>query len=207
MIWHDVEQNSDTWLDLRCGKVGGSSMSKVMANLGKAFGPPAHDLAVQIAIEQITGKRQESTYTNAHMDRGHEQEPIAKALYEQEYFCEVQNGGYFDSEDITGVSPDGLVDDDGAIEIKSVIQSVHFATVQRGKFDPSYKWQLYSELLLTGRDWIDFISFCATFPEGKRLFVDRIYRKDCGEQFEMINTRIAEFKELVDEKKKVIARL
>jgi len=204
MIWHDIDQNTDEWLDLRCGKVGGSSIGKVMANFGKAFGPPAHDLAVQIAIEQITGKRQESTYTNEHLQRGHEQEPIARALYEQEYFVSVGNGGYFDTEDILGVSPDGLVDNDGGIEIKSVIQTVHFATVQRGSFDPSYKWQLYSELMVTGREWWDFVSFCSTFPEGKRLFTHRIYRKDCGEMFGMINARIDEFKRLVDEKKRVI---
>jgi len=204
MIWHDIEQNTDEWLDLRCGKLGGSSVGKVMANFGKAFGSPAHDLAVQIAIEQITGKRQESTYSNEHMDRGKEQEPIARALYEQDQFVTVTNGGFFDSEDLLGVSPDGLVDDDGGIEIKSVIQSVHFQTVKRGSFDPSYKWQLYLELMISGREWWDFVSFCATFPEGKRLFIDRIFRSDSAEIFEMINERVGEFKHLVCEKKKVI---
>ena len=206
MIFHDVDQNSDEWLDMRVGKIGGSSIGKIMANYGKAFGDPAHGLAVQVAIGQITGVRQDGGFSNEHMDRGHEQEPIARSLYEQEYFCTVSNGGFFENGDI-GVSPDGLVDDDGVIEIKSVIQTIHFATVKRGKYDPSYKWQLYFNLQQTERDWIDFVSFCATFPEGKRLFVDRIYRDKSQAEFEMIDTRLGEFRRLVDEKKDVINRL
>lgn len=203
MIWYDVEQNTDEWMQMRVGKIGGSSIGKIMANYGKAFGNPAHDLAVKIAIERITGVGQESGYSNEHMERGHEQEPIARMLYEQEYFCDVTNGGFFDNGNV-GVSPDGLVDGDGVIEIKSVIQTVHFETVKRRKFDPAYKWQLYFNLQQTGREWIDFVSFCATFPEGKRLFVDRVYREKSAEEFAMINARMAEFERLVEDKINVI---
>lgn len=206
MKWHNVEQNTDEWMAMRVGKIGGSSIGKIMANYGKAFGNPAHDLAVKIAIEQITGISQESGFTNEHMDRGHEQEPIARRMYEDEHFCDVSNGGFFENGDI-GVSPDGLVDNDGVIEIKSVIQSVHFDTVNRGKFDPSYKWQLYFNLQQSGREWIDFVSFCATFPEGKRLFVDRLYKDKSAIEFEMIDTRLAEFRRIVKEKKTVINRI
>jgi len=206
MIFHDIEQNTDEWLDMRVGKVGGSSIGKIMSNFGKAFGSPAHDLAVQIAIEQITGIRQENGYTNEHMQRGHEQEPIARALYEDEFFCTVSNGGFFENGDI-GVSPDGLVDDDGVIEIKSVIPTVHYSNVERGTFDPSYKWQLFFNLQQTGREWIDFVSFCAGFPEGKRLYTYRIFRKDAGVVFSMIDTRMDEFRKLVETKKSVINNL
>ena len=206
MKWFDVDQTTDEWLDMRCGKIGGSSIGKIMANYGKAFGQPAHDLAVKLAIEQITGQRQENGYSNDHMDRGHEQEPIARRLYESEYFCEVTNGGFFEEGDI-GFSPDGLVADDGIIEIKSVIQTIHYATVERGKFDPSYKWQLYFNLQYSGREWMDYVSFCATFPEGKRLFVDRINRKECSDFFEMIDGRLKEFRELVSKKRTTILNI
>jgi hypothetical protein len=203
MIWHNIDQSADrdAWLDLRCGKVGGSEIGKVMANYGKAFGPPAHDVALRVAIEQITGCRQESGFSNAHTERGIEQEPIARALYEQEYFCTVSNGGYFDSGDIIGSSPDGLVRDDGQIEIKSVIQTVHYANVKRRSYDPSYKWQLFQSLMLSGRKWLDFISFCSEFPAGKRLYVFRIFRKELDVEFKMISTRVDEFRKLVDEKR------
>ena len=81
--FYDVEQNTDAWLQLRAGKLTSSNLGKVMANYGKAFGDPAKKLAVQIAIEQITGKPQESGYSNDHMDRGHEQEPIARIAASQ----------------------------------------------------------------------------------------------------------------------------
>jgi hypothetical protein len=203
MSWIDIEQNTDEWLELRAGKVGGSSIGKIMANYGKAFGDPAKRLAVQIALEQITGKPQGESYTNDHMARGHEQEPVARALYEDWFFCDVTNGGFFDN-GLTGVSPDGLIQADGLIEIKSVIAPVHFATVKRGSFDPAYKWQLLFNLKESGRDWIDYVSYCADFPEGKRLFVYRVPVDNNGEFFDMIDTRLAEFFELVEENKKII---
>lgn len=205
-MWIDIEQNSDEWVQLRAGKVGGSSIGCVMANYGKAFGQPAHDLAVKIALEQITGIAQENSYSNAHMDRGHEQEPIARALYEQEFFCEVTNGGFYDNGDI-GVSPDGLVGNNGLIEIKSVIYKVHYANIERKTFDPSYKWQLYLNLQQSDREWIDFVSFCADFPDRKKLYDFRIYSKDCADKFAMIELRMNEFRQLVAQKRKVIEAL
>ena len=68
-MWIDVPQNEDEWFDLRVGRVGGSSIGKVMANEGKPFGKPAHDKAVQMALEKIRGRSYESGYTNAHMER------------------------------------------------------------------------------------------------------------------------------------------
>ena len=123
MIFHDINQNTDEWHQLRAGKITSSALSKAMANFGKAFGEPAKKYAVSIAVEQLTGVPISSDYTNDHMARGHDEEPIARMLYEQEYFCEVSNGGFFDLGDI-GCSPDGLVYDDGVIEIKSAIPSI-----------------------------------------------------------------------------------
>lgn len=204
MIFHDVQQNTPEWEALRIGRIGGSSIGKIMANYGKSFGQPALDLSVRVAVEQITGEALPGGYSNAHMDRGHEQEPIARQLYEYEQFCDVGNGGYFSCGDLVGVSPDGLVSDNGMIEIKSVIETVHFANKKRGGIDPTYKWQLFYELKVTGREWNDFVSFCATFPEGKRLFVSRIYAEQLKQEFAMIDSRLAEFSEAVESAKKII---
>jgi hypothetical protein len=204
MKFYDVEQNTDEWLDMRMAKLTGSGCSKVMANYGKAFGVPAKNLAVSIAREQTTGLRAYGdSYSNAHMERGHEQEPIARDLYEAEYFVTVSNGGFFDCGNY-GCSPDGLVYDDGLIEIKSVIDNVHYANIKRNNIDPSYKWQIYFNLLKTEREWIDFVSYCADFPINKRLFVYRVTKKECSKQFEMIEKRTAEFFDLVEEIKKDI---
>ena len=203
MIFHDVEQNTDEWFLLRAGMLTGSGFGKIMANYGKAFGDPAKKYAVNIAIEQITGTPISSDYSNAHMERGHEQEPIARMRYEEEFFCDVTNGGFFES-GLVGVSPDGLVGDEGVIEIKSVVPNIHYANLRRQSFDPAYKWQLIGNLLYTEREWMDFISFCADFPEDKRLFICRLHAKHFSDEFKMLKTRISEFFDLVNQTRRDI---
>jgi len=194
--FYDIEQNSDIWFAKRAGKLTSSNLGKVMANFGKAFGEPAKKLAVQIAIEQITGQPISNDYSNAHMERGHEQEPIARMLYEEETFSTVSNGGFYGS-DTLGCSPDGLVFDCGVIEIKSVIESVHYANVKRQNVDPAYRWQCIGNLKLTGRDWLDFVSYSANYPDDKQLFIYRLNKDDYSKEFQMIDDRVEQFLELV----------
>jgi len=197
-MFHDVEQNTDEWLDMRVANITGSAVKEIMANYGKAFGEPAKKRAISLARELITGKRSLiPTYKNAHMDRGHEQEPIARRLYEEKSFVTITNGGFFESDGL-GCSPDGLVFNNGLIEIKSVIDTVHYKTIERGGFDPSYKWQIYFNLMVTNRDWIDFVSFCADYPEDTQLYIHRTYAKDCEEYFNMITLRLLEFNNIVN---------
>ena len=199
MQFLDIKQNTDEWLDLRIGKLTGSGCATVMANYGKAFGDPAKKLAVKIAVEQLTGKRSEAdSYSNSHMQRGHDQEPQAIELYENLYFVDVQNGGFFDCGN-TGCSPDGRVLGNGIIEVKSVIPHVHYANIKRGDIDPAYKWQINFNLLKTEKDWIDSISYCADFPENKKLYVHRLTRKDCEENFKIIKEREKQFFKLIEE--------
>ena len=196
--FYDVEQNTEEWQQLRCGRLTSSNLSKVMANYGKAFGEPAKRLAVSIAVQQITGEIEESSYKNEHMERGHEQEPIARALYESVTYQNVTNGGFFGS-DFVGCSPDGLLEDDGLIEIKSVIASTHYANLKRGSVDPAYRWQCIGNLKLTGREYIDFISYCSTFPVNAQLCIFRINKDDCQDEFQMLDMRIEQFEHLVNQ--------
>lgn len=198
MQWHDVQQNSEEWFALRLGKATASKFSCFMANDGKAFGDPAKDYALQLALEQATGRKAEYSFSNEHMERGHEQEPVARMLYEDEYFVEVTNGGFFDWETY-GDSPDGLVGDDGVVEIKSVIAKTHYATLKRQSFDPSYRWQLVGHLDCTGRQWVDFISYCADFPEGKQLLVYRLTRDECADELKRLEDRRNQFLSLAGE--------
>lgn len=199
--FHDIEQNSDVWADLHCGRLTSSNLAKVMANYPKAFGEPAKKLAVDLAIEQITGRSGfTSGYSNEHMERGHEQEPLARAMYEADMFCTVTNGGFF-CNDFLGCSPDGLVNHDGLVEFKSVIASTHHANVCRQSVDPAYRWQCLANLKFTGRDWLDFVSFCADYPEDKQLFVYRLWAEDHQAEFAHIDDRTSQFRQLVDERR------
>lgn len=200
--FHDIEQNTDEWFAMRAGRLTSSKLAVVMANFGKSFGEPAKKYAVNIAIEQITGKPIPSTYSNEHMERGHEQEPIARMMYEDETFSVVENGGFF-CNDFIGCSPDGLPAG-GVIEIKSVVANVHYANIKRQSIDPAYRWQCIGNLKFTGGDWLDFVSYCAEFPADKQLFTHRINKEDFQEEFQMIDARVAEFKQLVESSKKLI---
>lgn len=196
-MWHDVPQNTDEWQALRCGKATASKFSCIMAHEGKAFGEPAKEYALKIALERVTGQRAQFGFKNDDMERGHEQEPIARMLYEDERFVDVQNGGFFDCGDY-GDSPDGLIGSDGILEVKSVIATTHYATLRRGSFDPSYRWQLIGHLDCTERDWVDFASFCSDFPEGRQLIVHRLWRHECTDELARLRTRRAEFLALVE---------
>jgi YqaJ-like viral recombinase domain len=205
--FHDVKQNSEEWYALRLGKATASNFSLFMANEGKAFGDPAKRYAIQLALESITGKRSENGYSNEHMERGHEQEPIARSMYEMENFVDVTNGGFFDCGK-WGDSPDGLVEDDGVVEIKSVTAPVHHATLVRGSFDPAYRWQLIGHLDCTNRVWVDFASYCDDFPEGAKLIVHRIWAKDVADEIKRLRERRNSFIELIQESAKpIIERL
>lgn len=196
MKFHDVAQNTDAWQALRTGKATASNFACFMANEGKAFGDPAKRYALQIALELLTGKKAEFSFSNEHMERGHEQEPVARMLYEEENFTTVSNGGFFDWGEY-GDSPDGLIDADGVVEIKSVIAPTHYATMRRGSFDPSYRWQLVGHLDCTGRQWVDFISYCSDFPEDQRLIVCRLHRAECMDEIERLRARRDEFMRLI----------
>lgn len=196
MIFHDVEQNTDAWQALRLGKVTCSNFGCFMANEGAAFGEPAKRYALQVALEIITGKKAEFSFSNEHTERGHEQEPVARMLYSDECFADVLNGGFFDCGDY-GDSPDGLVGESGVVEFKSVIAPVHYATLQRGNFDPAYRWQLVGHLDCTGREWVDFVSYCGDFPSGQQLLIHRLERAEWGVEIACLQDRRAKFLALV----------
>ena len=203
MKFYDIKQNSEEWFELRKGIITGSKISCVMANNGKSFGEVAKKYAINLAIEQITNQRIESDFKNSHMIRGNDQEPLAITSYEEYNFIEVSNGGFY-SDGVIGCSPDGLVADDGMIEVKSVIPTVQFANIKRQAIDPSYKWQIYFNLYVSGKDWIDFISYCDNYAPNKKLFIHRLYRSDLVDEFEEMKNRINEFIVYVGKQKEII---
>ncbi len=121
----------------------------------------------------------------------------AIALYEAQYFTDVRGGGFFDC-GYYGDSPDGLVGVTGTVEVKSVIAKVHYATFLRGSHDPAYHWQIVGHIDCSDRDWCDFVSYCADFPEGKQIIVYRIEREDVMRDIEILSERRERFNESVE---------
>lgn len=174
-----------------------------MANFGKPFGDPAKKYALDIAIEQITDKPVASSYQNDFMSKGHELEPIAREMYQNEKFRTVLNGGFFCNDKI-GCSPDGIVDD-GLVEIKSSITPwAHFERIRKKDVDSAYKWQVIGTLLYTKKAWLDFVSYSPDFPEDRQLFVLRVNPDQYQKEFKMIEQRVSQFLELIESTKETI---
>lgn len=206
MIFHDIQQNTEQWYDLRAGKDTSSVMACIMAHFGKSFGDPAKQLAQKIALERFTGNRVSGDhYMSAAMRRGHELEPAARMMYEKEEFCTVTNGGFIESDDHKrGDSPDGLVGKDGGVEIKSVEYAAHWKVKNDEAFPSQYKWQIHFHIWMCERQWFDFVSYCPEFPDGQQLYVFRVER---DEQIIMkMKIRLAQFEELVEENLKLLTK-
>lgn len=193
----NVRQNTEEWFQLRLGKITSSNFDKIMANEGKAFGPPAIEYAEKVALEVVTGERDESSsFKNGYMERGNDLEPVAKELYEIERFCEVSNGGFNISDcEKFGDSPDGNVGKNGCIEIKSVIPKTQWKRIKKGGVDMAYKWQIQGHLLLGKKEWCDFVSYCPEMPENKRLHIERVYPDE--DMIERLKQRLTLFHEEV----------
>ena len=170
----DIPQGSDTWLEARRGIVTASTVGKLLTSTGKvANNDTSRALIETLAIERITG-RVEYVHPSRAMQMGTLLEPTARELYEQHY-APVTEVGFIRTElaDGTrlGYSPDGLVGDDGLLEIKSRTPRVQSHTIRLGKVPAANMAQLQCGLLVTGRDWIDYCSY----SPGMHLFVKRVY--------------------------------
>ena len=140
----------------------------------------------ELVAERETAQPTES-YVNADMQRGTEKEPIARAAYEAHTGTFVTQTGFWLHPEIPyfGASPDGLVGEDGLIEIKCPRTSTHPQYRKEGKVPTKYKRQMMCQLLCTGRKWVDFVSFDDRVRESKRLFIVRFEPKQ-SEMDEML---------------------
>jgi predicted phage-related endonuclease len=134
------------------------------------------DLVTNIACEIITGKMEEG-YSNAMMEYGIETEPKARREYEDIFDCEVQEVGFItrDEEDSyynwIGDSPDGLLPEDGVLEIKCPLARTHMEYIEANKLPSEYRHQVQGHLFVTGLKYCDFVSYVP----GMKLFVIRVY--------------------------------
>jgi putative phage-type endonuclease len=167
-----VEQGSDQWHDLRRGIVTASVVGKLLTpTLKVADNDTSRALTATLVAERITGWTEDTPMTS-DMLRGVDSEPIARDIYSGHYQQAVETGFMrYDGDGWTlGYSPDGLVSDDGLIEIKAPRAKTHLNTILADRVPPYYMAQLQAGLLVSGRDWIDFVSYCGGMP----LYVKRV---------------------------------
>lgn len=162
--------------------------------LGPASGDTARGLIHSLAAERIT-QHVEDTYTSRDMERGILAEPYARDIYGKHYsparevgFMVRDFGGY-----VLGYSPDGLVGDDGLIEIKAPRQKGHLATVISGEIPHGYMAQCQAGLAVSGRAWCDFIPYVSGMPLWhKRITPDEQWQIAIAEVVAHAENAIAE---------------
>lgn len=175
---HTHPQGSTEWLDCRRGLVTASVASDLLtAKLDIADNATSRALIRKLAMERATGLAEPSV-ESYDMHRGHMFEPLAKEYYTRATGNVVEPCGLFlrrfddglPTAFALGASPDGLVGEDGIVEVKTRALKYQFETILRGEVPNEYAVQIQTQLLVTGRKWCDFISFCPGLP----LFVKRV---------------------------------
>lgn len=175
------EQGSGSWLNARVGKVTASEIHHVIAMLKKGGESQARkDYKARIVAETLTGSSA-NTYVSPAMQWGTEYEGYARAAYEVSQGVEVDKVGFVlhPKWDRSGASPDGLVGEDGLIEIKCPSTTTHIDYLLADEVPDDYKAQMSWQMLCTERLWCDFVSFDPRLPDPLQLFVKR-YPRDEG---------------------------
>jgi hypothetical protein len=144
--------------------------------MAKGQGKTRRAYMLQLAAERLTGEKQE-TYTNGDMERGKELEQEAREYYEELNSCIVQQIGFAKLNDDTGASPDGLIDNDGTIEIKCPKTTTHLDTILSDSIDTRYIPQIQGQLWVLDRKWCDFISYDPRVKDMP-IFIKRVYRDE-----------------------------
>jgi hypothetical protein len=188
----DLIQGTDEWLDQRRGMATASVVGKLIT--AKTCQPANNDesrgLTALLVAERITGYT-DPVYVSDDMLRGHEDEPRAVEKY-SEHFAPVTLSGFMIEDRWgfrIGYSPDGLVGDDGLVEIKAPRAKRHLTTILSGQVPPEHMAQLQCGLLVSGRQWIDFISYSGGMP----MWVKRVEPDE--RWFEAIVAAVTKFEE------------
>jgi putative phage-type endonuclease len=170
-------QRTPEWYEARLGKVTASRVADVMAKTKSGYSASRANYMAQLICERLTGT-QGDTYQNAAMAWGTEQEPAARGAYEARTGLLVQETGFVPHPTIlmSGASPDGLVGDDGLVEIKCPNTATHIDTILSEAVPGKYIAQIQWQMVCTGRQWCDFISYDPRVPEKMQLWVKRVQR-------------------------------
>lgn len=193
-VHESLIQGSQEWFDQRRGIVTASAVGKLVTpkTIQPADNPESRGMAMLLAAERITGWT-DPTFTSDDMWRGIEDEPRARAKY-AEHYAPVAEAGFMVEDRWgfrIGYSPDGLVGDDGLIEIKSRRSKVQLATILADQVPAENMAQLQCGLLVSGRKWIDYVSYCGGMP----LYVTRVYPIEAWH--EAILNAVSAFEEVV----------
>jgi len=174
----EIVQGTDAWKQLRAGKVTASRVKDIVATTKTGYSTSRDKYMTQLLLERLTNTVAES-YSNDAMGWGVEQEPFAREAYEAAKSVMVDQVAFVNHPTIemAGASPDGLVNDDGLVELKCPMSHTHLESLLGG-LDDQYKTQVNWQMACTGRKWTDLCSFDPRFPAELQLVIKRFERDD-----------------------------
>lgn len=204
-ILADLEQGSPEWKAARAAKVTASRAkdardykqpTAAQKKEGLTKGEPSSKLiayASQVAVERIAQKPMDMTFENWQMREGHVQEPVARAAYEAATGNLVEEVGAIVTDDDSFLySPDGLVGDDGLLEIKTLFSPERIINIVADGDIQDFIDQCMFGLWLTGRKWIDLVIWC---PALEHMDIKRIERDENA--IELLEEDLLEFAKIV----------
>lgn len=193
-----MEQRTDDWFAARLGKVTASRVADVIAKTKTGYGAGRANYAADLVVERLTGQKA-SSFTNAAMEWGTEQEPYARAAYAAKTGILVEEVGFIDHPTVamSGASPDGLAEE-GLVEIKCANTATHLEYIFDGKPPQKYVTQMQWQMACAGKPWCDFVSYDPRLPERLRLLVVRVPRDD--DYIKMLEQEVTTFLQELDDK-------
>lgn len=192
-----IEQRTPEWFAARLGKATASRIADAIATTKNGWGASRINYAAQLVAERLTGIQVDG-FSNAAMQWGTETEPEARDAYSFRLDVDVLDVGFVDHPTIpmTGASPDGLIGEDGLLELKCPNTATHISTLLGQAVPAKYLTQVHWQLACTGRQWCDFASYDPRLPESMRLFVMRVHRDEA--EVARLEALVVEFLNEVD---------
>lgn len=177
MIVAALKQGSDAWREARCGVVTASNFRAILT---RGSGKTRMAYMRRLIEETLTGRVAETSFHSEAMSRGVDLEPCARRAYQTLTGHAVREIGlaYLDESRRVAASPDGLVGEEGGLEIKCPLPHTHEKYLCEGCVPNAYIPQVQGNLWVTGRKWWDFVSFAPEFNEKKRVMVCRVHRDE-----------------------------
>jgi putative phage-type endonuclease len=171
-----MQQQTEEWYQARIGRVTASRVADLMAKTKSGPSASRENYMAQLICERLTGARTEG-FTSAAMMHGVDTEPQARMAYELMTGETVVETGFIPHPTIAGfgASPDGLVGSDGLIEIKCPNSATHIETLLAGKVPSKYMIQMQVQMMCTGREWCDFVSFDPRMPGDMNFWMQRVF--------------------------------
>ena len=199
----EILQRTPEWFELRLGKVTASRIGDLMAKTRSGYSASRANYMAELAIQRLTGTVEQGFISPA-MQWGTDQESNARNAYSFFTDNEVNEIAFINHPTLeqAGASPDGLVGDDGLVEIKCPNSATHLDTLLTGKINNKYLLQMQWQMACSGRKWCDFVSFDPRFPEDLKIFIKRVNRDD-----ELIAEITAEVKKFLAELDETMTQL